>query len=176
MERSLVVMKPDAMRRGLAGEIISRFETVGLKIVAAKVLTPSVKMLEDHYQIDKLAPIVGQKSKDAGTDVGDDVAAFGRMIVGWTIDYVRSAPVLAIVFEGLDGTIPRIRKMAGFTDPSSAEPGTIRGDLGQDSINNANNEKRGVDNLMHASGDAEEAAHEINLWFPELKASDAKAA
>lgn len=169
-ERTLVILKPDTVKRGLVGEVVSRFERVGLTILAARLDTPSTEQFDRHYQVEKLAPIIGQKSKDAGTDVGDDVAAYGRMVLGWNRDYMMSGPVLIMALEG-ENAIKRVRGLVGTTNPQNAAPGTIRGDLGQDSIAKANEEKRGTANLVHASdksdGDDpfEEANYELNLWF-----------
>jgi nucleoside-diphosphate kinase len=166
-ERSLVILKPDAVERGLTGEIICRFEQIGLKLVAAKLVRASKKLLDQHYQVEALAPIIGKKSQDAGTDVGGDPTAYGRMVLGWNQTYMMRGPVLAMVLEGTR-SIQRIRDMVGFTNPPKAAPGTIRFDLGVDTIELANAEKRGTENLIHASGNAEEARFEIGLWFPDL--------
>lgn len=172
-ENTLVILKPDAVMRGLAGEIIARFERVGLKIVAARLDAPSAEQFDQHYQVERLAPIIGQKSKDAGTDVGDDVTAYGRMVLGWNRDYMMSGPVLIMALQG-ENAIKRVRGLVGVTNPQNAAPGTIRGDYGQDSIAKANEEKRGTANLVHASDKAdsgdvyEEANFELKLWFPDL--------
>lgn len=166
MDRSFIILKPDTMERRLAGTIVGRFEDAGLTIVAAKVVRPSDALLSQHYP-DTLAPIIGEKSRTAGTDVGDDPAAYGRMVLSWNKAYMMRSPVLALVLEG-EGVVPRVRKMIGNTNPPAADPGTIRFDYGTDSIEVANREKRGTENLVHASGSPEEAAQEIALWFPEL--------
>jgi nucleoside-diphosphate kinase len=133
MERTLVILKPDAVKRGLIGDIIGRFERVGLSMVAARLDRPTKDMFDRHYQIEKLAPIIGQKSKDAGTDVGSDITAYGRMVLSWNRDYMMEGPVFAMVLEG-ENAIKRVRSLVGTTNPQNAPAGTIRGDLGVDSI------------------------------------------
>lgn len=171
LERTLVILKPDALRRGLAGVILERFERVGLRIVSMRLARPPAETFEQHYRVEQLAPVIGRKSREAGTDVGDDEVAYGRMVVGWTVTYMTGGPVLLLVLEG-EGAIRLVRTLVGATDPMRAAPGTIRGDLGCDSIAAANRERRGTENLVHASDkDASaddpyaEANHEIGLWF-----------
>jgi len=108
MERSLVLIKPDAMQRGLAGAIISRLENLGLRLVAIKVLRPSKALARRHYAIHKDKPFYNSLVK-----------------------YISSAPIIACVFEG-KGAVEVIRKEMGATDPAKAEAGTIRGDFGLD--------------------------------------------
>jgi nucleoside-diphosphate kinase len=167
VEYSFVIMKPDAMERGLVGAIIGRFEQVGLRIVAARVCKASRELLGKHYP-DSLAPIIGQKSKAAGTDVGNDATAYGREVLRWNQEYMMRGPVLALIIEGL-GAVQRIRDIIGSTNPPKAAPGTVRFDYGVDSIEKANEDQRGTENLVHASGSKDEAASEVALWFPEFK-------
>ena len=106
MERSLVLIKPDAMQRNLAGTIISRLEKLGLKVVALKLLHPDKALAQRHYAVHKDKPFY------------EDL-----------VNYISSAPIVACVFEG-EGAIETIRKTMGATDPAKAEKGTIRGDCG----------------------------------------------
>lgn len=164
MERSLVVIKPDGVKRNLIGEIIKRFESTGLKVVGLKMLRAEDELLKKHYPEDEDFLIsLGKKSKKAGDEISD-VKAQGLKIVTWLRNYLKTGPVVAIVFEG-ENAIQRVREVTGYTDPSKAEKGTIRGDLGNDSILQANKEQRSVRNLIHASGNKEEAKKEIALWF-----------
>lgn len=165
-QRTLVVMKPDAMQRQLAGEILRRYEKAGLKLVAAKVVSVDKKLARRHYQ-DSMASILGEKSKAAGWKV-TNTKKMGFKVLGWLRRFLMSRPLLAVVLEGEDA-IKLVRKVTGYTDPVSAKKGTVRGDLGRDSIVKANAEHRPVYNLVHASGNAEEAAREIKLWFRKLK-------
>lgn len=147
MEKTLIVMKPDAMQRGIVGEIISRFERVGLKIVGAKMLAPGAEHFSGHYEgIGKLK-----------TRRGDD-------IFNMTLAMMQEGPVLAMVLEGVEA-IEQVRKMVGPTEPKSAQPGTIRGDYSHMSYGHADKHKVGIPNLIHASADAIEAEQEISHWF-----------
>ncbi len=175
-ERSLVFLKPDGVQRGLVGEVVRRFEQVGLKLIGMKMVWPGRDLLERHYPNDKgFLTTIGGKTKDAfatyGLDVKketgtDDPLEIGRQVRGWLIDYVSSGPVVAFVLEGIHA-VSAARKIVGDTLPYRAAPGTIRGDFSIDSPTVANLEKRPVRNLIHASGSLEEAAFEIPLWFNE---------
>jgi nucleoside-diphosphate kinase len=166
MERTCVIVKPDGVSRNLTGEIISRFEKAGLKIIALKMIVADRELIKKHYtENEEYLISLGKKSEKAG-DVVKDYRAQGLMIVEGMRNYMTSGPVVPMVVEG-ENAIKKAREIAGYTDPSAAEKGTIRGDLGQDSILKANKEKRPVKNLLHASGNPEEAEHEIKLWFKE---------
>lgn len=166
MQKSLVVLKPDALERKLVGDIIKRFEAVGLEVIASKILIPSEELLLNHYP-KSLAAIIGEKSKGAGTDVGSDPTEYGLRVLSWNRDYMMRGNVFAMVLKG-NNAISRIRGLVGATNPPFANPGTIRFDFGVDSIEIANSENRGTENLVHASGSVEEADFEINLWFGDL--------
>jgi nucleoside-diphosphate kinase len=173
-ERTLVFVKPDGMQRGLVGEILRRFERTGLRIVGMKMVWARPDFLERHYPGDEaFLRTIGGKTKEAfeaaGLDVkvqtgGDDPLAIGRSVRGWLIDYVASSPVVAFVLEGIQA-VATVRKLVGDTLPQRAAPGTIRGDLSIDSPTVANQQRRPVRNLVHASGTVDEAAAEIALWF-----------
>lgn len=175
MERTLVVLKPDAVKRALCGEIIKRLETVGLKIVATKFLTVDEKLAKKHYPIDRESFIrgMGEKTLENYQKFGidpleklgtSDTLEIGKMIRGWLVDYISSGPVLALVFEG-PHVVELVRKICGHTLPLASAPGTIRGDYCFDSSYLANTAKRAIKNLIHASGTVEEAKYEIPLWF-----------
>lgn len=164
IQRTLILIKPDAVKRNLIGEIISRYEEAELKVVELKMLTASMDLAEAHYSADEdYLRSVGQKSIDAGDKV-DDPLEQGRKIINSMRGFLSSNPIVAMVLEG-EEAIPLARKVTGYTDPTSAEKGTVRGDLGQDSILAANKEARPVYNLVHASGNPEEAEKEIQIWF-----------
>lgn len=177
LQRSLVIIKPDASERGLAGEIISRFEKVGLKIVASKVANATDEQIDRHYEINNDAVCTRIGCKSVGVDTPEEakekgvelsqLIEMGREVLNWNRDYMKRAPLFILVFEGY-GAIKRIRGLVGFTNPPKAAPGTIRSDFGVDSIPLANAQKRGAENMVHASGEPEEAENEINIWFPEL--------
>ncbi len=173
-ERTLVFLKPDAVQRGLVGEVIRRFERAGLRIAGLKMVRASRPLLDRHYPSDEgFLRTIGGKTREAfeaaGLDVRretgtDDPVAIGRQVRQWLIEFVASAPVVAFVLEGTHA-VAVTRKLVGDTLPFRAAPGTIRGDLSADSPTVANLQKRPVRNLVHASGTAEEAAAEISLWF-----------
>lgn len=164
MEQTLVIIKPDGFARGLTGEIIRRYESQGLKMKALKMLTVDKSLIERHYpEKESYLLSLGKKSEKAGDKI-KDYKAHGLMIVRGLRDYLTSGPVIAMILEGEDA-IQKARKITGYTDPSSADKGTIRGDFGEDTIQKANAEKRAAKNLIHASGNPEEAEREIGLWF-----------
>lgn len=163
-EKTLVLIKPDGVKRNLIGEIIKRFEDNDLKVVELKMIIANKFQAENHYGADEAyLRSIGEKSAAAGDKV-DDLVEHGRKIITSMRNFLQSGPIVAMVLEGEDA-IPRVRKITGFTDPSTAEKGTIRADLGQDSILQANKEGRPVYNLIHASGNPEEAEKEIIVWF-----------
>lgn len=164
VQRSLVILKPDAIERRLIGEITRRFEALGLDLAAAKTMIATEDELDRHYP-SSLAESVGRKGEAAGADTGGDVVAYGQRILGWNHDYMRRGTLLVMLWEGEDA-IKQIRAAIGTTDPSTAPKGSVRGDLGIDSIASANREQRGAENLVHASGSPEEAETEIAIWFP----------
>jgi nucleoside-diphosphate kinase len=175
MERTVVLVKPDGVKRGLVGEIISRFEKVGLKIVAMKMVWVDEAMVRKHYPTtrEEWVKKVGEKTLEAyknyGQDPGEKIGTadpreIGLKVCDWLVDYLTSGPVVAMVLEG-PHAITVVRKMVGHTYPEAAAAGTIRGDYSVDSTDIANDHRRSARNLVHASGNAEEAAFEIELWF-----------
>jgi nucleoside-diphosphate kinase len=175
MERTLVILKPDAVQRGLVGEIIGRFEKAGLKMIAAKMVEPSQEIADKHYPKDRKEFIEGMAHKtlanykemgvDAKSEFGtDNPYELGLKIQKWLVDFLTSGPVITMVLEG-PHAIELVRKICGNTLPIKANPGTVRGDFSFDSSVLANVGKRSIRNLVHASGDSKEADFEINLWF-----------
>ncbi len=156
MERSLVLLKPDAVDRGLVGEIIQRFERVGLKIAGLKMLHPKREHAEKHYTED-LTIRRGQHVRDL------------------MIEMLTSGPIVAVCLEGVEA-VELVRKMVGTTEPKSAAPGTIRGDYAHVSFKHADEKKIGVYNLIHASGSVEEAKQEVDVWFAPEELVDHKPA
>lgn len=145
MERSLILLKPDAVDRGLVGEIMQRFERVGLKIVGLKLVHATKEHAEKHYTED-LAQRRGQHVRDM------------------MVQMLTEGPVVALCLEGIDA-VELIRKMVGGTEPKSAAPGTIRGDYSHMSFKHADDNKIGIYNLIHASSSVPEAEQEIAVWF-----------
>lgn len=154
MEKTLVVFKPDAVMRGIVGEIMTRFERVGLRIVAAKMLQPDYEHYFKHYE-----------------GIGTLKTRKGDEIFETQLKEMQLGPVIAIVLEGVDA-IELVRKMVGPTEPKSAPPGTIRGDYSHMSYGQAASSKRGVPNVVHASADKKEAEAEIDHWFSDSEITD----
>lgn len=167
MERTLVILKPDTIQRAIAGELITRFERAGLKIIGMKMMVPGMELLRDHYP-DELIPIVGNKTKEDwdnyGVEYGETIEEIGEMIVDATRKFMQAAPVLAMVLEG-GHAVEVVRKMVGKTGPKDSPPGTIRGDYAHLSLGRASLKKKGAANLVHASGTVAEAKKEIEMWF-----------
>jgi nucleoside-diphosphate kinase len=175
-ERTLVLIKPDGVKRGLVGEILCRFEARGLKIIALQMLWPTREQMDKHYPKDK-EWITGLGKNTARSyeefkipstlfdDYGtEDHFEIGKMVREWLVDFMVSGPLVKIVVEGLHA-IRMVRKIVGPTIPAFAEMGTIRGDFSVDSPVLANVQKRAVRNLIHASGNPAEAEFEIQHWF-----------
>lgn len=149
VQKTLVLFKPDTVQRGLVGEVLTRFERVGLKIVATKMIAPNKEHYYKHYE-----------------GIGQMVTRRGEQAFNVTLDMMTSGPVVAMVFEGVEA-IALVRKLVGPTEPKSAQPGTIRGDYSHMSFGYADDAEKGIPNLIHASGDEAEAAQEIAHWFTE---------
>ena len=173
-ERTLLIVKPDGVKRGLVGEIISRIEQRGLKIIALEMIHATKEQVHDHYPKDPVwIKRLGEKSintyKEHGMDpkeeLGtDDPAKIGEFVRSWLLDFLTSGPVVKMVIKGIRA-VAMVRKIAGQTMPTAAEMGTIRGDFSVDDAAAANRGKRAVHNIIHASETPEEAAHEIDFWF-----------
>jgi len=154
VERTLIILKPDTVKRGLVGEILTRFERAGLKIIGAKMVQPSADHYYHHYEnISKMISRRGQKAFDV------------------TLEMMQDGPVIAFVLEGVE-SVELVRKMVGTTEPKKALPGTIRGDYAHVSFAHADQENKGVPNIIHASGDEKEAKEEIKHWFSEAELHD----
>jgi len=136
LQRTLVLVKPDGIRRGLSGEVLRRIEAKGYRMVAAQLRTASVELLTEHY-----------------------AEHAGKPFVTPLIEFMASGPVLALVVEGYR-VIEGVRVLAGATDPTLAAPGSLRGDLAGDTGASV------MENLVHASDAPQSAEREIALWFP----------
>lgn len=147
MERTLIILKPDAVKRGVVGEVLSRFERAGLKIIATKMLQPGYDHYYHHYE-----------------NIGKMVTRRGQEAFDVTLEFMEEGPVIAVVLEGIN-SVSLVRKMVGDTEPLKAAPGTIRGDYAHMGFEHSNKEKIGVPNIIHASGDPDEAVQEIAHWF-----------
>ena len=144
IERTLVLLKPDAVARGLVGRILGRFEEALLKIVAAKMVWMDADLTRRHYF--------------------DLEERFGPSVYNAMAEFMQTGPVVAVVLEGVEA-VACTRKLVGSTYPDQAPPGTIRGDFAHMSRGYANERGIAVANLVHASGNVQEATHEIEVWF-----------
>lgn len=147
IEKTLIIFKPDAVQRGLVGEILSRFEKVGLKIVGAKMIAPTKEQYFDHYE-----------------NIGKMVSRRGEKAFKVTLDFMLQGPVVAMVLEGIDA-VELVRKMVGGTEPKSANVGTIRGDYSHIGFEYADVSGKSTPNLIHPSGDRDDAEKEVSYWF-----------
>ena len=169
-ERTLVIAKPDALQRGLLGEIIARHERVGLKLVAAKMLIADAGHVEAHYTLDpEWRRITGEKTINSYKEKGlvppsEDPLEITAKILEGLKKYMVAGPVVAMVWEGAHA-VKIVRKLVGSTEPLSSAPGTIRGDYVLDSYQMSDTDGRAVRNLIHASGSVAEAEMEIKHWF-----------
>lgn len=169
-ERTLVLIKPDAVQRSLIGEVIRRYERAGLKLVATKMLLPTVDMVIKHYTLDPTwRQKTGEKTIKGYKDKGmvppvDDPLEVTNLLLKKLARYMTSGPVVAMVWEGLHA-VSVVRKITGGTEPLMSDVGTIRGDYMLDSYEASDVDKRSVRNIVHASGSVKEAGDEINLWF-----------
>lgn len=153
-QQTLIVFKPDSVQRGIVGEVLSRFEKVGLKIVGMKMISPDVDHLFHHYET-----------------IGTMITRHSKEIFDSTVEMMSGGPVIACVLEGIEAA-GLVRKMVGATEPKGALPGTIRGDYAHMSYAHADGENIALNNIVHASGDAEEAKLEIAHWFSESELFD----
>ena len=171
-ERTLVLIKPDGVQRGLIGEVIKRYEQSGLKLVGLKMFVPTKELIEKHYLIDPEWRVkTGQKTIDSYRKKGkkppsEDPLKITEIILNNLKRYMVSGPVVAMVWRGMHA-VGIVRKITGGTEPLTSDVGTIRGDLTIDSYEVSDIDGRAVRNIIHASGSPEEAEKEIVLWFNE---------
>lgn len=147
LEKTLVILKPDTVKRGIVGEIITRFERIWLRIVASKMVWANEKLAYEHYET-----------------IGTLISRWGKEIFDINAKYMMSGPVLALVFEWVEA-VAVVRKLVGATSPKDALPGTIRGDYAHVSREYTNGNNLWLPNVVHASANPEESAKEIALWF-----------
>jgi len=145
IEQTVVLVKPDGVQRGIIGEIIKRFEQAGLKIVGMKMVWVDEDFAKKHYR-------------------KDIAERHGEWVRKANLDFLQEGPVVAMLLEGADA-IATVRKIVGPTEPKAAPPGTIRGDFCHVSYAYANEQNKVIKNVVHASGDKNDADIEIPLWF-----------
>ncbi len=148
LERTFVALKPDAVQRGITGQILHRLERAGMRLVAMKMVTADDELLMKHY------------SEHVDKDFYEGLKNF-----------MQEGPVIAMVWEGVNA-VENIRKLVGSTSPKDARPGTIRGDFAHMGYAHADDKGTAVKNLIHASGEKKEALEEISLWFTESEIQD----
>ncbi len=176
-ERTFVAVKPDGVQRSLIGEIVGRFEKVGLKLVAIKMVVPTEEHVEKHYTLDPNWRIVTGEKTIAGyiskglTPPITDPMKVTEIILRNLKKYITSGPVVAMVWEGAH-SVKMVRKLVGGTEPLTSDVGTIRGDYVLDSYQMSDKDDRSIRNVIHASGSVEEADKEIDLWFKPEELTD----
>lgn len=168
-ERTLVILKPDAVQRGLVGEIIKRIEQTGLKLVALKLASASEDQLWQHYNKDeewfiKKGKRIIEDRQAASLSIDKEALEYGKDIIAALIKFMTASPVIPMVWEG-NQAVGIVKKLVGSTEPLGSEAGTIRGDYTLDSYALASFDNRAVRNLIHCSDIVEEAEREISLWF-----------
>lgn len=150
-ERTLVILKPDTIQRGLVGQVIARFERAGLKIVAMKMVAPDELHFHKHYE-----------------GISNLISRWGEDIYNVTLSQMTETPVIVFVLEGVE-VVSYVRKLIGTTDPKDSAPGTIRGDFTHITRAYTNPIGATLPNILHASGNPEEAVQEIKLWFDDAE-------
>lgn len=170
-ERTLVILKPDAVQRSLIGEITKRFERTGLKCTAMKMFVADEARLLQHYNKDdawflKKGTRTVEDLQSQGRPVEKEAIEYGKDIIRTIVHYMVASPVIGMVWEGNEA-VAVVTKLVGSTEPKTSDVGTIRGDFTVDSYNHSSYENRSVRNLVHQSESPEEAEREIALWFKE---------
>lgn len=168
-ERSLVIIKPDAIQRTLIGDILKRIEQTGLKFVAFKFLVPAEKQCWDHYHKDdawflEKGNRIIEDRKSQSLKVEKEPLEYGKDIIQSNVDFFTSGPILVMVVEGA-GAVGIVKKLVGGTEPLTSDVGTIRGDYTIDSYGLSSIDNRAVRNLVHCSDSPEEAIREAKIWF-----------
>lgn len=168
-ERTFVILKPDTVQRSLIGEVIYRFERLGLKCSGMKMIVPDEEVLLKHYNKDdewflKKGERIVDDLKEQGREIEKEPIEYGKDIIRTIVDYMTAAPVVAMVWEGNEA-VAVVTKVVGSTEPKTSDVGTIRGDFTVDSYGHSSYENRAVRNLIHCSESPEEAEREIGLWF-----------
>ena len=169
-ERTFVIIKPDGVQRSLIGEIMGRYERIGLKLIGLKIAIPSKDMIETHYTIDpEWMRKTGEKNianykKKGLKPPSENPLEITKIVLENLKRYMTSGPVVLMAWEGAHA-VAIVRKITGGTEPLTSDVGTIRGDFVLDSYEMSDTDGRAVRNVLHASGTVAEAEKEIKLWF-----------
>lgn len=168
-ERTLVILKPDAVQRGLIGESIKRLEKTGLKLVALKFTMATEEQLWSHYSKDdawfiKKGEQTIKERENLGMPIEKEAIEYGKDIIRALVSFMTCGPIVPMIFEG-NQAVGIVKKIVGSTEPLSSEAGTMRGDYTLDSYELANLDGRAVRNLIHCSDPVEDAEREIPIWF-----------
>ena len=171
-ERSLLLIKPDVIQRQIVGEILTRFERKGYKIIALKMVNATEEQVGEHYFADEdYLKETGEKAKKGAIARGEDVSKWdslerGKIIRQRNINYLTCGPIIAMVLEG-HGAISGVRKLLGSTSPADGDVGTIRDDYSLDTYALADYISRSTRTMIHASDSVENAERELKIWFTE---------
>jgi nucleoside-diphosphate kinase len=172
VERTLILIKPDVIQRQIFGEVLSRFERKGFKIIGMKMLNATKEQVAEHYTDEEGYLIeVGEKAKKGAIARGEDVSDWnslerGKIIREHNVVYLTCGPIIAMVLEG-HGVISGVRKILGSTSPAAGDVGTIRDDYSFDTFALADYVSRATRTMLHASDSVENAKREIKIWFEE---------
>lgn len=172
-EKTFVILKPDAVQRGLMGELINRFERAGLKMVALKMIMATEQQCWDHYNKDeawflKKGANIMKNREDLGMPIEKEALEYGKDIIRALVKFMTAGPIVPMIFEG-NQAVGIVKKLVGGTEPLTSEVGTIRGDYTLDSYELSSYDDRAVRNLIHCSDMSEEAEREIKIWFSEAE-------
>lgn len=170
-EKTLVILKPDAVQRGLVGEIIKRIENTGLKLTALKLIIATEEQLWKHYEKDDAwflkkgeRTIIDRQA--IGLPIEKEAIEYGKDIIRALVAFMSSGPIVLMVWEG-NQAVGIVKKIVGSTEPLSSDSGTIRGDFTLDSYELSSLDSRAVRNLVHCSDPLADAEREIPIWFGE---------
>lgn len=172
-----MIIKPDGVQRSLMGEIIKRYEQIGLKLTGVKMIIPTAEVIEKHYTLDpNWRKQNGEKTiesyrKKGITPPTEDPLEASAVTLEHLKKYMSSGPVIAMIWQGAHA-VSIVRKITGETEPLTSDVGTIRGDFVLDSYQMSDDDNRAVRNIIHASGSVEEAEQEIKHWFTEKEIHD----
>src|SRR3989338_1319120 len=175
-ERTLVIIKPDGVQRGLIGEIIKRYERTGLKMVALRFGVADEKKFWDHYNKDdawflKKGSKIVEDKKANGLPADKEPLEYGKDIIRQLVKFMTNGTTKFMVWEG-NQAVAVVKKLTGDTEPATSDVGTIRGDLTLDSYTIAAVDDRAVRNLIHCSQHVEEAKRELAIWFTDAEITE----